>query len=128
MTKTQLLKIREQASLKLRMANIPNAYRIAIGMATCGLTAGSQPVYDEFISEVAKRNLKNVFVVSVGCVGECALEPLVEVFDNKGFTTTYCKVKPLDVERIIDSHIIQGFVLEDLLIDKYKKIGGSNEY
>ncbi|MGD9605349.1 MAG: ferredoxin [Bacilli bacterium] len=128
MTKEQLLKMREQASQKLRMFNLPNAYRIAIGMATCGLTAGAKPVYDEFISEVNKRNLPNVYVVSVGCVGECALEPLVEVFDSQGFVTTYCKVKPLDVERIIESHIVNGLVLEDLLMEKYKKIGGNNEY
>jgi NADP-reducing hydrogenase subunit HndB len=120
----QLKKIKQEASLKMRMSNQKGAYRIVVGMATCGITAGAKPVYDELIKEVAQRNLQNVSIVQVGCIGECALEPIVEVFDSQGFATTYCKVKPLDIERIIDNHIVNGFVVEDLLMARYKKIGG----
>jgi NADP-reducing hydrogenase subunit HndB len=127
MTKEQLLNIRKEAEKKLRMIDEPKAFRIVVGMATCGITAGATPVYEELLKEVAKRDLEHVHVVSVGCIGECALEPIVEVFDNQGFQTTYCKVKPLDVERIIENHVLNGFVVEDLLMEKYKKIGGSYE-
>ncbi|OPZ32511.1 MAG: NADP-reducing hydrogenase subunit HndC [Tenericutes bacterium ADurb.BinA124] len=126
MTKEQLLKIRKKASEKLLMSKLPHAYRVAIGMATCGVTAGAQPVYDEFVAEVKKRHLNDVFVASVGCVGECALEPLVEVTDNQGVVTTYCKVKPEDVEKIIENHLVNGRIVEDLLPSKFKK-GGSSD-
>ena len=124
MTIEQLKKIKEEASQKMNMIGKGNAFRIVVGMATCGITAGAEPVYEALQKIVKDRNLENISVVSVGCMGECALEPIVEVFDSKGFRTTYCKVKPMDAERIIDTHILNGLVVEDLLIAKYKKIGG----
>ena len=122
----ELKKIRDEAAKKLNLRNQKEGYRIVVGMATCGITAGARPVLNALVEEVSKRELNNVVVTQVGCIGECALEPIVEIFDNKGIRTTYCKVKPIDVERLINNHIIQGLVVEDLLISKYKKVGIQN--
>jgi NADP-reducing hydrogenase subunit HndB len=100
-----------------------NHFRIIVGMATCGITAGAKEVYDTLVHEVSICGLKNVEIVQVGCIGECALEPIVEIYNSHGTRTTYCKVKPNDVERLINRHILKGFVVEDLLLVKYKKAG-----
>jgi len=118
-----LIKIRDEAAKSLSLRDQKNGFRIVVGMATCGITAGARTVLNSLVEEVGKRQLNNVTITQVGCIGECALEPIVEVYDNKGIRTTYCKVNPLDTVRIIEEHIIQGLVVEDLLIVKYKKVG-----
>ena len=125
-TLDELKKLRDEAAKKLNLRNQKDGYRIVVGMATCGITAGARSVLNALVEEVAKKNLENVVVTQVGCIGECALEPIVEVFDNTGLRTTYCKVKPIDAERIVKNHIINGLVVEDLLIVKYKKVGVDN--
>lgn len=123
-TLADLEKIRSENNFKENLRKTQNNYRIIVGMATCGLTAGAQKVYDALVHEVELSGLKNVEIGEVGCIGECALEPIVEVYNYKGTRTTYCKVKPEDAERIINRHIIRGFVVEDLLLVKHKKAGG----
>lgn len=116
-----LIKIRDEQAKILNMRNEKTGYRIVVGMATCGITAGARPILTALIDEVAKRDLQDVTVSQVGCIGECALEPIVEVYDKSGHRTTYCKVKTKDVEKIIEQHIINGLEVSELLISKYKK-------
>lgn len=115
-----LKKIRDEAAKKINLRNQVDGYRIVVGMATCGISAGARPVLNGLVEEVSNRNLSNVVVTQVGCIGKCSLEPIVEVYDKFGQRTTYCKVKPSDVSRIIDEHIINGRLVDDLLISKYE--------
>ena len=122
-TLADLEKIRSENNFKENLSKKKNHFRIIVGMATCGITAGAKEVYDALVHEVNLTSLKNVEIVEVGCIGECALEPIVEIYNSKGTRTTYCKVKPEDAERIINRHILKGFVVEDLLLVKHKKTG-----
>lgn len=122
-TLADLEKIRSESNFKDNLRKKKNHFRIIVGMATCGITAGAKEVYDALVHEVNLTSLKNVEIVEVGCIGECALEPIVEIYNSKGTRTTYCKVKPEDAERIIHRHIMKGFVVEDLLLVKHKKAG-----
>ena len=54
-------------------------------------------------------------------MGQCALEPIVEVYDKKGTRTTYGKVKAQDAIKIIESHILANTVVEELLLSKLLK-------
>jgi NADP-reducing hydrogenase subunit HndB len=116
-----LKKIREAAAQKMSMREQKDGYRVVVGMATCGITAGARPVLNALVEEVSKRNLLNVTVTQVGCMGQCALEPIVEVYNTIGERTTYCRVKEKDAQRIITEHVIGGKVVEDLLITKFLK-------
>jgi NADP-reducing hydrogenase subunit HndB len=118
-----LEKIRDENNFKVNLSKKKNHFRIIVGMATCGITAGAKDVYEALVHEVEMSGLKNVEIVEVGCIGECALEPIVEIYNSKGTRTTYCKVQPEDAERIINRHINKGFVVEDLLLVKHKKAG-----
>jgi len=122
-TLADLERIKSENNFKENLRKKKNHFRITVGMATCGITAGAKEVYDALVHEVELSSLKNVEVVEVGCIGECALEPIVEVYDSKGTRTTYCKVRSEDAERIINRHIMKGFVVEDLLLVKHKKAG-----
>ena len=116
-----LKRIREEAARKMQMRDKKEGYRVVVGMATCGITAGARPVLNQLVEEVANRKLDNVTVTQVGCMGECALEPIVEVYDPDGNRSTYCKVKPADAKTIIEQHVIGGKVVDNLLIEKYRK-------
>lgn len=116
-----LKKIREEAAKRMSVRDQKDGYRVVVGMATCGITAGARPVLNYLVEEVAKRDLRNVTVTQVGCIGECALEPIVEVFAPDGTRTTYCKVHEEEAKKILEEHVVGGHVINDLLIENHKK-------
>lgn len=98
--------------------------RITVGMATCGIASGAKPIYEKLKEIVKKKKLKNVNVVSVGCIGVCRLEPLVEVYkDDKRYT--YSNVKLDEVNNIIsdlNKDIEHPSILEDNFYNKQTRI------
>ena len=116
----ELKKIREEAANKINLRTAKDGNRVVVGMATCGITAGARPVLAAFVDQVAAKHLDNVTVTQVGCLGECALEPVVEVFDANGNRTTYAEVHVEDVEHIIEQHIIGGKVITEKTLEAIK--------
>jgi NADP-reducing hydrogenase subunit HndB len=114
-----LKKIREAAQKKVTMRGKNDGTRILVGMATCGISAGARPVMNKFVEEIASRDLQKITVTPVGCIGECAIEPIVEVLVGED-RVTYCRVTEEVVERIINEHIIGGKVVEDYVIGKFR--------
>lgn len=98
----------------LQSPALPGSYRVTVGMATCGLTAGAQAVYDalaELLGDYPAATLDRV-----GCIGSCFLEPIVEVFDPQGQRTTYVHMTPERAREVLESHIKQGRILEKYTI------------
>lgn len=116
----ELKKIREQAASKINLRTAKDGYRIVVGMATCGISAGARPVLAAFVDQVAEKELENVTVTQVGCLGECALEPVVEVFDAAGNRTTYAEVHVCDVATILEQHVIGGKVVTEKTLEAIK--------
>jgi NADH-quinone oxidoreductase subunit F/NADP-reducing hydrogenase subunit HndC len=52
---------------------------IKISMATCGIAAGADTLYDFFKEEVDREENTNIKIVSTGCMGLCHSEPTIEV-------------------------------------------------
>ena len=103
----ELKAIREkmQAQMNLRQDD-PDAIRVVVGMATCGIAAGAKPVLNAFLEQVQMHNLKNVTVSQTGCIGVCRLEPIVEVYVPGEEKTTYVKMKPEMVSKIVQEHLV----------------------
>jgi NADP-reducing hydrogenase subunit HndB len=87
--------------------------RIVVGMGTCGIAAGAEPVYDAIIDEISKLKLKNVTVVKTGCIGVCRLEPLVEIIRPGEEKVTYVKMSPHKARRVVASHLLVGSIMEE---------------
>ncbi|MCC7574111.1 4Fe-4S binding protein [Candidatus Woesearchaeota archaeon] len=95
--------------------------RITIGLATCGISAGAQPVY-----EALKKSDLPYEVDKTGCAGMCYAEPIVTVINN-GKKTIYGYVTEENVQELIDSikqnkkhkQLFLAHELEDL--EFYKK-------
>ena len=92
--------------------------KIIIGMGTCGIAAGAREIMAAVLDELAVRKLKNVQVQQTGCIGMCEKEGLVDVVRPGEPRITYGNVKPVDVKRIIADHVINGRIIEDLVVGK----------
>jgi len=117
----ELKKIREEAAKRMNLRDQKDGYKLVVGMATCGIAAGARPVLNALVEEVNARDLSNVKVTQVGCMGECALEPIVEVYDPKGTRYTYCKVNAESAKQIVEKHVVGGQPIEAMLIQNFKK-------
>ncbi|HIQ59761.1 MAG TPA: (2Fe-2S) ferredoxin domain-containing protein [Candidatus Merdivicinus intestinavium] len=107
---------RVKNTVHLRKEDSADNIRVVVGMATCGIAAGARPVLAAFTEEVAKRGLQNVMVTQTGCIGICQYEPVVEVFEPDGSKTTYVKMTPEKVARIVTEHLVNGKAVEEYTI------------
>ena len=106
------------ASQRTTEARKNNDTQIIIGMGTCGIAAGAREVMKAVLEELAKRNLTDVAVLQTGCIGMCQKEPLLDIVRPGEDRVTYGPVHPRDVPRIIADHLVNGIVVEDLVIAK----------
>ena len=91
---------------------------IIVGMGTCGIAAGAREVMSAILDELAVRNLTDVQVRQTGCIGMCEKEVLVDVVRPGEPRITYGKVTPADVKKIIAEHVVNGRIVEDMVVGK----------
>ena len=116
----QAIRDKARTQLNLREEN-PDATRIMVGMATCGIAAGARPVLNALVEESAKRNLSNVTISQTGCIGSCQYEPRVEVLVPGKEKVTYVKVTAEKAVRIINDHIVNGQVVTEFTVGSVAK-------
>ena len=105
----ELQKLREEMQGKIGIRHDGDtSIRVVVGMATCGIAAGARPVLQAFTEEVAKRGLNHVAVGQTGCIGICQYEPVVEVYMPGQAKTTYVKMTPDKVKRVVQQHLKGG--------------------
>ena len=104
-----------QAEMNMRKEN-PNAARVLVGMATCGIAAGARPVLNAFVEEIAKRGLKDVTVTQTGCIGICQYEPVVEVEIPGEEKVTYVKMTPEKAVKVVNDHLVNHNVVTEYTI------------
>ena len=88
---------------------------ITIGMGTCGIAAGAREVMSAVLEGLAARGL-NAHVTTVGCIGMCSKEPLVDIKRKDQPKITYGNVTPVMVPRILDEHVAGGHVVEEWVV------------
>ncbi len=91
--------------------------KIYVGMATCGVSAGADAVYDRLKELIEKENLP-FELQETGCIGLCAREPIIEVRDeDKGESAFYVQVDPKKAEAIVQAHL-EGKKADEYLMDE----------
>lgn len=91
--------------------------KIKTHVLCCGGTGCKASASDEIIANferiLKEKGLQDeVQVVKTGCFGFCEKGPIVKMLPDNTF---YTQVKPEDVEKIINEHIIKGRKVTDLL-------------
>ncbi len=71
-------------------------YNIVIGRGSCGIAAGA----DNVMSALKEKCPDSIKIGSVGCIGMCFLEPIVDIYDGKNLIRRLVKVQPSDCGRI----------------------------
>jgi NADH:ubiquinone oxidoreductase subunit F (NADH-binding)/Pyruvate/2-oxoacid:ferredoxin oxidoreductase delta subunit/(2Fe-2S) ferredoxin len=98
---------------------------IFIGMGTCGLAGGSQATYSRFVSELQKYNI-DADIISVGCIGCCWAEPIVDIKLPGKSRLVYSKVTEDKVVDIIQNTLQQQKVIPELVMGQYKSQSDEN--
>ena len=91
--------------------------KIKMHVLVCGGTgcqaSASAQIIKNFEDILAAKGLQEeVQVVRTGCFGFCEKGPIVKIMPDNTF---YTQVKPEDVEKIVNEHIIKGRKVTDLL-------------
>jgi len=115
-----LKRLRDEALKKMTMRYVEGGVRIQIGMGTCGIASGAKPILSKFLEEIEKQDLKNVSVLQVGCMGECAYEPMAELIDSDGQSFVYCSLTASMVDEIVNSHLIHHTPVTKYLLSTKK--------
>ena len=78
-----------------------------------GCTSSKSPqIIQNFREILEEKKIENVRVIQTGCFGLCAKGPIVIIRPENTF---YAQVAPEDCEEIIQSHIVEGKIVERLL-------------
>jgi len=93
---------------------------ITVGMGTCGIAAGAREVMQSILTELEARGI-DAHVTTVGCIGSCSLEPLVDIQQGDEPAIRYGNVTPDRVPRIVEEHLVQGNVVEEWVVGR---VGG----
>ena len=121
-TLAELAAIREKMQDKVLIRENHGTYRVVVGMATCGITAGARPVLNTFVDQVAKAGLSDKVTVSqTGCIGVCQYEPVVEIFEDGKEKVTYVKLDADKAAEIVEKHLKGGKIVEEYTIGAYSK-------
>jgi NADP-reducing hydrogenase subunit HndB len=112
----ELKKIREEAKKDL-MARVQTGTRIIIGMGTCGIAAGAREVMQAVLNELDTRKIE-AHVETVGCIGMCAKEPLVDIEQAGKTRVRYAKITAEKIPRLIEEHLIKGQVVQEWAVSR----------
>ena len=77
------------------------------------ISSGEPAVFETLAALLARHGLsEKVKLVGTGCMGSCALGPIVRVLPDD---VMYVRVRPEGAERIVAEHLVGGRVVEDML-------------
>jgi NADP-reducing hydrogenase subunit HndB len=111
-----LKKIREQALEKRKATAVSGGIQVIVGMGTCGIAAGARETMKAVLDFIEANHVENVVVTQTGCIGICEQEPILQVVAGESEKTTYGKVSPAIVQKILESHVVGGKVFEENVI------------
>jgi NADP-reducing hydrogenase subunit HndB len=113
-TLEDLKRIRDEAQQDLRV-RLDTGTTITVGMGTCGIAAGARETMHAILEELAARKI-DAHVTTVGCIGMCVKEPLVDIEQAGKPRITYGNVKPEMIPRLIEQHLIQGQPVQEWVV------------
>jgi NADH:ubiquinone oxidoreductase subunit F (NADH-binding)/NAD-dependent dihydropyrimidine dehydrogenase PreA subunit/(2Fe-2S) ferredoxin len=90
----------ENARKKGLRSCFPDAARITVGMATCGVASGAEEVFRAISKAVKKHKLK-AKLSATGCIGICQEEPLVDVIRPGMPRLTHNRMTPEKAEKLV---------------------------
>jgi NADP-reducing hydrogenase subunit HndB len=115
-----LKRLKEQAQREIKVRG-DTGTRISVGMGTCGIASGTRDIMHAVMRELEAQNIEAV-ITTVGCIGLCAQEPLMDIEQAGAPRITYGRVKPEMVSTIISEHLVNGRPVAEWVVAKGSSI------
>ena len=103
---------RKELDLRVNINYDGKEKHILVCHGTGCTSSNSEQILENFKNLVKEKNLENVRVVKTGCFGLCSKGPIVIIRPEDTF---YSQVTPEDCEEIINTHIIEGNIVERIV-------------
>jgi NADP-reducing hydrogenase subunit HndB len=117
----ELQKLRDKAQHELTIRQ-KTGTTITVGMGTCGIAAGARETMRAILRELDRRGIE-AQVATVGCIGMCSKEPLVDIEQASRPRVTYANVHPDMVPHLIEEHLVNGNVVEEWVFGRVPRAG-----
>jgi NADP-reducing hydrogenase subunit HndB len=122
MTLQELRAMRETSQKAMdRRVGGDRSIEIIVGMGTCGIAAGAKESLDAFVDELNSKDIRNVVIKQVGCMGFCHSEPTIEIHMDGMPDIIYGNVDAEVARKIVHSHILEKKLVDKHVFDKPSK-------
>jgi len=122
MTLQELRAMREKSQKAMdRRVGGDRSIEIIVGMGTCGIAAGAKESLDAFVNELNSKDIRNVVIKQVGCMGFCHSEPTIEIHMDGMPDIIYGNVDAEVARKIVHSHILEKKLVDKHVFDKPSK-------
>ena len=111
-----LAAIRDKARRQVQTRQGEGKVKIVVHMGTCGIAAGSRKSMSALLTEITKRDLKDILVTTSGCAGLCSEEPMVTVERGIEAPVKYKKVNEKRILKILDQHVLGGDIVKEFVL------------
>ncbi|MCG9479579.1 MAG: NADH-quinone oxidoreductase subunit NuoF [Actinomycetia bacterium] len=110
----QLQKIKQDVIEQNLLTEHGPRFKITVHLGTCGIASGAEQVKKEVLKNIEDRKHKDIIFSTSGCVGFCALEPMLTVESYFGKPVTYYQLDAEKIEQIFKIHLGQNKIVEEL--------------
>ncbi|HEY3282520.1 MAG TPA: (2Fe-2S) ferredoxin domain-containing protein [Armatimonadota bacterium] len=107
----ELKKLREEAQRDMTV-RAKTGTRIVIGMGTCGIAAGARETMHAILAELERLDIE-AHVETVGCIGMCDKEPLVDIEQAGMPRVSYAGVTTDRVPHLLEEHLVKGSLVQE---------------
>ena len=114
----ELKAIRDKAQKDIQLRQKEGRVKIIVGMGTCGIAAGAKEALNAFVDELNSKDIRNVVIKQVGCMGFCHSEPTVEIKMDGMPDIIYGNVDAETARKIVHSHILEKKLVDKHVFDK----------
>ena len=115
----ELRRLRDQVQTELS-TRTETGTTITIGMGTCGIAAGARETMRAILDELRERNIE-AHVATVGCIGMCAGEPLVDIEQAGHPRITYGNITADRAPHLIEQHLVEGKIVDEWVFGRLKR-------
>lgn len=113
-SKKELNDIRDKTIKESTLNDFDKKYRITVHLGTCGIASGADIIKASVEDKINRLSIKNIIFTTSGCVGFCALEPMLTIDSFDKESITYYSLDEAKVEKIFEHHIGKGEIAADL--------------
>ncbi len=106
-------RIRETMANSMSLREGEARARITVHMGTCGIAAGARKVMAALMSELDRREAKDVILTTSGCAGLCSSEPMITVELKDRPPVKYVKLDEAKSRKVFQDHVLDGNVVQE---------------